>query len=101
MVEVTKADREAAASVAVLTEMRGLIRAGKADHHAEAFARHRIAAAQAERAAAAGAMKGPLAWLERWARHIGDCPGNIGCTCGLSFARMELRTAIEAGEHRA
>ena len=44
MVEVTQADRKAAASVAVLVEMRELILAGRADHHAEPFARHRIAA---------------------------------------------------------
>lgn len=41
MIEVTQADREAAASVAVLTEMRDLILAGKADHHAEPWAEHR------------------------------------------------------------
>ena len=55
-VEVTQADREVAAYNAVLTEMRDLILAGKADHHAEPFARHRIAhqqdiAAQREDAA--------------------------------------------------
>ena len=44
MIEVTQADRKAAASVAVLVEMRELILAGRADHHAEPFARHRIAA---------------------------------------------------------
>ena len=47
MVEVTQADREAAASVAVLPEMRELILAGRADHHAEPFARHRTAAMEA------------------------------------------------------
>lgn len=53
MVEVTQEDREAAASIAVLVEMRELIREGRADHHAEPFARHRIAAENAalERAA--------------------------------------------------
>lgn len=44
MVEVTQADRKAAASVAVLVEMRELILAGRADHHAEPWAAHRIAA---------------------------------------------------------
>ena len=43
-VEVTDADREAAARIAVLTEMRELILAGRADHHAEPFAHHRQAA---------------------------------------------------------
>lgn len=45
--EVMQADREAAASVAVLVEMREMILSGRADHHAEPFARHRQ---QAERA---------------------------------------------------
>lgn len=44
MTTITDADRAAAASVAVLTEMRELILAGRADHHAEIFARHREAA---------------------------------------------------------
>ena len=50
---ITDEDRAAAASVAVLPEMRELIRAGKADHHAEPFAAHRQAAFNAglERAA--------------------------------------------------
>lgn len=43
MLEITDADREAAASVAVLSEMRELILSGRADHHAEPFARHRLA----------------------------------------------------------
>ena len=47
MVEVTDADREAAASVAVLAEMRELILSGRADHHAEPWARRRMAAYQA------------------------------------------------------
>ena len=41
-IKVEQCDREAAASVAVLVEMRELILAGRADHHAEPFARHRI-----------------------------------------------------------
>lgn len=41
MVEITQEDREAAASVAVLAEMRELILSGRADHHAEPWARHR------------------------------------------------------------
>jgi len=61
-IEVTQADREAAASVAVLTEMRELILAGRADHHAEPFARHRIAGVKAGLEAAAGAaMRAVLA----------------------------------------
>ena len=38
---ITQADREAAASAAVLVEMRELILAGKADHHAKPWAKHR------------------------------------------------------------
>lgn len=40
---ITQADRERAASIAVLQEMRDLILAGRADHHAEPFARWREA----------------------------------------------------------
>lgn len=47
MVEVTQADREAAAAIAVLPEMRELILSGRADHHAEPFARHRHAEREA------------------------------------------------------
>ena len=47
MVEVTDADREAAAAIAVLSEMRELILSGRADHHAEPFARHRLAEREA------------------------------------------------------
>ena len=41
---VNAADRIAAAAITVLSEMRDLILAGKADHHAEPFAVHRLAA---------------------------------------------------------
>lgn len=43
-VQITDADREVAASYAVLSEMREMIRAGRVDHHAEAAAKHRHAA---------------------------------------------------------
>lgn len=72
---VTQADREAAASAAVLVEMRELIRDGKADHHAEPWAQHRMA----ERAAV-------VAWL-RVPRH------------GMGYVGRCLADAIEAGEH--
>jgi hypothetical protein len=61
MVEVTQADREAAASIAVLVEMRELIREGRADHHAEPFARHRIAARDASLEEAAKVVE---KWIE-------------------------------------
>lgn len=57
MVEITKADRAAAASIAVLVEMRELILAGRADHHAEPFARHRIAASEDMKRRALAALK--------------------------------------------
>lgn len=78
-VEVTQADREAAASVAVLTEMRELILSGRADHHAEPFARHRHAAELAER-------KRIVTWLRQ----------NI--PSGMADLDYEA-DAIEAGEH--
>lgn len=43
----TDADRKAAAAIAVLPEMRELILAGKADHHAMPFALHRLESVQA------------------------------------------------------
>ena len=61
MVEVTQEDREAAASIAVLVEMRELIREGRADHHAEPFARHRIAARDAALEEAAKVVE---KWIE-------------------------------------
>lgn len=72
---VSDADREAAASSAVLVEMRELIRAGRADHHAEPWADHRLA----ERAAI-------VAWL-RQPRH------------GMGYVGRLLADKIEAGEH--
>lgn len=41
MVEVTDEDRQAAASATVLVEMRELILSGRADLHAEPWAKHR------------------------------------------------------------
>ena len=61
MVEINQADREAAASIAVLVEMRELIREGRADHHAEPFARHRIAARDAALEEAAKVVE---KWIE-------------------------------------
>lgn len=61
---VTQADREAAAAIAVLVEMRELILAGRVDHHAEAFARHR------EQAHAAGLAEGVALGIEAALRDI-------------------------------
>lgn len=56
--EITDGDREAAASVAVLAEMRELILSGRADHHAEPWARRRMAVYQA-------AIADVVEWLQR------------------------------------
>ena len=77
MLEVTQADREAAASVAVLPEMRVLILSGRADHHAEPFARHRLAEREA---------------VVKWLRILGI----MRVLCNPS----QLADDIEAGEHR-
>lgn len=45
------------------------------------------------------AMKGPLAWLERWAVHVGNCKGDSACTCGLTFVQHELRAALQETSH--
>ena len=47
-----------------------------------------------ERDQAVEALKTADAWLDRWARHIGDCPGIDGCTCGLTRVRYEARAAL-------
>ena len=49
---------------------------------------------RAENARLREAMKGPLAWLERWAVHVGNCETNPECTCGLMLAQHELRAAL-------
>lgn len=95
MVEVTQADREAAASVAVLVEMRELIRSGRADHHAEPFARHRVAAAQAERVAV-------LEWLREEAKMARIRKADMDeLTSGYVNALANAIRAIEAREHHA
>lgn len=75
MGEITQADREAAAKCAVLVEMRDMIRAGRADHHAEPWKAHRLT----ERAAI-------VAWLRQ--------PRN-----GMGYVGRVLADKIEAGEH--
>ena len=44
------------------------------------------------------ALKTADAWLDRWARHIGDCPGIDGCECGLTRARYEAETTLASIE---
>lgn len=36
-----------------------------------------------------------LAWLERWAMHVGKCPADENCTCGLVAIRHELNIALQ------
>lgn len=45
------------------------------------------------------ALKTAEAWLDRRARHIGDCPGIDGCTCGLTRVRSEAITALAGDSH--
>lgn len=40
------------------------------------------------------AAESALAWLERWAMHVGKCPADENCTCGLVAVRHELRAAL-------
>ena len=68
MVEVTQEDREAAASGAVLVEMRELILSGRADHHAEPWARRRMAGYQA-------AIADVVEWLEE--QYVGRLQSSI------------------------
>ncbi|MDD3798403.1 MAG: hypothetical protein PHE36_04405 [Novosphingobium sp.] len=74
-IKVTQEDREAAAAVAVLVEMRELILAGKADHHAIPWAMHRE---QAERR------------IVEWLRS-GDA---------FAMTDEEIADQIEQGAHR-
>lgn len=85
MPEVTQADREAAAKAAVLVEMRDLIRAGRADHHAEPWAAHRE---QAERETVARIV----AWLREEAAQTRPFDYEIA---DIWESRAD---AIEAGE---
>ena len=91
MVEVTQEDRDAAASIAVLVEMRELIREGRADHHAEPFARHRIAAENAalERAAKVADEHRAKAWDIAKQQGQNDLVGS-----GRNHAGREIATAI-------
>ncbi len=44
------------------------------------------------------ALAGPMAWLDGWAQHVGNCQGGYFCTCGLTAARSELSAAIAAAK---
>lgn len=101
MVEVTQEDREAAAELtgyeAIAYGMSDLSDA------VQTLAHHRIAArkqALEEIEGAATDLRGPEAWLDRWAQHVGNCSGGDACTCGLTRAQFDIATAIRklAGE---
>lgn len=91
-VEITDGDREAAASVAVLAEMRELILSGRADHHAEPWARRRMAVYQA-------AIADVVEWLRK-ENGLCDCfaRAETECACGAwdDYKQWSLdRTADE------
>ena len=56
-------------------------------------AERRAETAEAQRNAALEFIKGPEAWLDRWADHVGACAQGDRCTCGLTLARHEIRAA--------
>ena len=87
MSEVTQEDREAAAKVAVLVEMRELILAGKADHHAEPWASHRIASDRA------GYERGQRETVARIVAWLMD-PSRTGC----NNRDMTIALRIQEGE---
>ena len=59
----------------------------------------RIEALGAENEWLREALKTAEAWLDRWARHIGDCPGIDDCACGLTRVRYEATTALAGDSH--
>lgn len=99
MTEITQADRDAAAKAAVLVEFREMIRAGRADHHAEPWAAHRE---QAERETVARIV----AWLRN---ENGQCDcfarADTECACGAwddykTWPLLRVVDAIEQGDWR-
>lgn len=55
-------------------------------------------AGQSHAAGLLEALAGPMAWLDGWAQHVGNCQGGYFCTCGLTAARSELSAAIAAAK---
>lgn len=98
-IKVTQADREAAASGAVLSEMRDLIRAGRADHHAEPWAKHRQQAVAAEVAQIVAGLKSENGQCDCFARSEGEC----GCGAWSDYKTWPLERVwewIERGEYK-
>ncbi len=87
LVEVRQEDREAAAAMAVLPEMRELILAGRADHHAKRFAACREATEARTVAAIVAWLRGPA--LSAW-----------GADCSGASETDYYANAIERGEWR-
>ena len=100
-IEVTQADRDLFISVNGISgtsETASRVNRGLAfTYEVEQIARVRLAAEQRGAERMREAMKGPLAWLERWAVHVGSCETGPVCTCGLMLAQHELRQAIGTG----
>lgn len=65
---VEQVDRDAAAQTAVLVEMRDLIRDGRADGYAEAFARHRLLGIEQGRAEMREEAAKDFRWREQQCR---------------------------------
>lgn len=40
-----------------------------------------------------------LSWLDRWAMHVGKCPADENCTCGLVAIRHELGLALTPADN--
>lgn len=65
---------------------------------AKAIAAWNRRAGQSHDAGLLAALAGPMAWLDGWAQHVGNCQGGYFCTCGLVAARSELSAAIAAAK---
>lgn len=104
MADITPADRELAASYAVLPEMRDLIRAGKAEHHAEPAAAHReaheapllarIAELEAEDALLRDALQTMLNSVPEHDEHCSIGP-IYKCNCDIHPAYEQARAALK------
>lgn len=98
--EITQEDRNAAASVTVLSSMRSLIRTGQSDEHplVQAFAMHRIESARRT-------IAGVAAWLGQSAQllreigseiadedHLATRIANDRAECAQTIAQLEAAT---------
>lgn len=44
------------------------------------------------------ALASCASWLERWAKHFGNCAGGAKCTCGLTAVSFEANAALVDAE---